>query len=181
MIDLYVLRKIVRDFYTRNADVFQMPPGDDCSIYCCEEWGEANRAYIKAKRPQDLRRVPELNLDFRGEVGDLKFMLLATSLDEEWAKGTFNFSLSTANTPNTLDDLMAFMTYFSRVYTTIIEGWYNSEMIIQAIKSLNWYDDIEQDELTLTLKKLQKRCDKDRQERVDDIGYQEILTHNRYE
>lgn len=105
MDNLNTLRSDVRAFYSRHQNTFRRPSIRDCIYYAITEAGEAIDAFLRDERPDDVRRV-ERDSDFDAEVGDMKFMMLAATLDDpddwwaylpEYLQGKTNTHLDVLN------------------------------------------------------------------------------------
>lgn len=162
-VNLGEYRNLVKDFYKRNADVFILGPRDVCFQYACTEWGEAIDAHIRSTRLGDLRnRQIESNFDI--EVGDLKFMLMAATIESSREDIYVNWEVPEQKYKNDINNLMRLSAHFSNIWFYLyLEETMPEYDLKNGIEKLRWLG--EKDEIFLAIEKLEKRCQKEREER----------------
>lgn len=155
-ISLYEHRKAVLKFYQDNQDVFKKPEPIDCLLYVCEEFGETIRAFIRAKRANDLRRDPNKITNFKEEVGDMKFMMLATTAEMDQVSWHIKVEQN-ENLPG-IRSLLEVISVVKHVYAALEDAQDAAPLMVMMLRTLPWMP-LEEDLLYSTLEKFRLRCE----------------------
>jgi hypothetical protein len=135
-------RSLVRDFYSVNADVFARPDTESCRKYAITECAEVIECDLRKDRPGDTRNSLKV-YDMDTEIGDVKFMVLAYSLKcpDSLFKGKVVYGKMNIN--HVIDFILGALVNYD---------------VIDAVDQLLWHENLEEDEIMLSIKKLQQRC-----------------------